>query len=99
MSKMINWECKTEREANLIFDIATRYLGLVIDAGCAHNDTHTQAEMSVRACHLNGRPLKLARLLHEADDFNLLHDVGGIHRHINKKDARLENCFLPRYAK
>ena len=96
---MINWECRTEREANLIFDIATRFLKLMTDAGCAGSDTHTQAEMSVRACHLNGHPLKLVRLLHEADDFNLMHDVGGIHRHINKDGAALENCFLPRYAK
>jgi len=51
--------------------------------------------MDITACHLNGCPLKLQKLL-EADDFNFAHDVFGIQRHINRRTGKLEDCFLPR---
>lgn len=53
--------------------------------------------MDVTACHLNGCPLKLADLL-AADDFNFIHDIGGIRRHIDRDTGKLTDCFLPRYA-
>lgn len=54
--------------------------------------------MDVTACHLNGCPLHLEDLA-EADNFNLLHDVVGIYRHLDRETGRLKDCFLPRYAK
>jgi hypothetical protein len=54
--------------------------------------------MDLTATHLNGCPLKLQELL-EADDFNLIHDVFGIHRHLDRNTGKLKNCFLPRFAK
>lgn len=60
--------------------------------------------MDITACHANGCPLDLDRLLEEADDFNLIHDVAGIARHLDRDDAsptagQLLDCFLPRFAK
>lgn len=61
------------------------------------------AMMDITACHANGCPLDLDRLL-AADDFNLLHDVLGIARHLDRDDTsptagQLLDCFLPRFAK
>lgn len=45
---------------------------------------------------VNGNsPLDWDRLL-EADDFNFMHDLGGISRHINRETGALENHFRPR---
>lgn len=51
--------------------------------------------MDLTACHANGNPLNLAKLA-GADDFNLMHDVGGISRHIDRDTGKLTNCFRPR---
>lgn len=53
--------------------------------------------MDLTACHCNGAPLKLKELL-AADDFNFVHDVAGISRHINRDNGQLEDCFSPRYS-
>ena len=56
-----------------------------------------QVSMSLTACHANGCPLRLAELA-EADDFNLIHDVGGIHNTVSRKTGRIEGLFWPRFA-
>ena len=54
--------------------------------------------MGIAACHLNGCPLDLKKLLtFEDDDF--FHDIDGIIEHINRNTGKLENSFLPRCAK
>ena len=60
-------------------------------------------QMSVRACIAHGCALDLEKLA-GFDDFNLTHDLHGIHRHIDKDDASptggtLLNFFLPRCAR
>lgn len=52
-------------------------------------------EMDLCAVHENSVKLDFAKLL-AADEFNFRHDVYGIINHMNRKTARLENCFLPR---
>lgn len=48
---------------------------------------------------VNGNdPLDWDRLL-AADDFNFLHDVTGICRHMNRDTGELMNCFVPRCRK
>lgn len=54
-------------------------------------------EMDLKACHANGTPLDLEKLLN-ADDFNFAHDVYGIARHICHRTGELLDCFLPRCA-
>lgn len=43
-------------------------------------------------------PLDL-RQLAEFPDFDFVHDVFGIMRHINRRTGELENCFVPRSAR
>lgn len=53
--------------------------------------------MDLEATQCNGCTLCLQELL-EADDFNLMHDVCGINRHLNRETGELERFFLPRFA-
>lgn len=53
--------------------------------------------MDITAVHCNGCPLDLQKLL-DFDNFNFLHDVGGILRNLNRATCELENSFLPRSA-
>lgn len=53
--------------------------------------------MDIIATHVNGNPLKL-RELRDADDFNFLHDVTGIIRHLDRSTGKLMNCFVPRFS-
>ncbi len=43
-------------------------------------------------------PLKLQELL-EADDINFYHDIIGIGQHMNRRTGKLEDYFIPRFAK
>ncbi len=52
-------------------------------------------EMDITATHLNSCELRLKEFL-QADSFNFLHDVTGIHKHLNRETGQLEHCFLPR---
>ena len=54
-------------------------------------------EMDIIACHRNGCPLDLLRLA-DAPDFDFVHDIWGIRRHINRKTGKLGDCFVPRFA-
>lgn len=56
------------------------------------------AEMDVTACHLNGCPLDLDRLL-GADVFNFGHDMFGINSHLDRRTGKLTDCFVPRCAR
>ncbi|MBK1793395.1 hypothetical protein JHL21_02645 [Devosia sp. WQ 349] len=47
---------------------------------------------------VNGnRPIDWDRLI-AADDFNFLHDIGGISRHVDRTTGHLGGCFLPRHT-
>lgn len=67
-----------------------------IDAGFPKKDG-LALEMDITAVHANGCPLRLHELL-GARKFDFLHDVFGIHRHINRNTGTLMDCFVPRYA-
>lgn len=53
--------------------------------------------MDLTACHANGMPLDLAKLL-AAPPFDLVHDVCGIRDHINRRTGKIEDQFVPRCA-
>ena len=53
--------------------------------------------MDISGCHLSN-PLDLDKLL-DADDFNFMHDVLGIMKHIDRKTGELRDFFLPRFSK
>lgn len=52
--------------------------------------------MDIQAAHMTC-PLRLQALL-DADEFNFWHDVGGIHRHLDRETGEIGDCFLPRFA-
>lgn len=74
-----------------IIDRAVREHGIDADDPQALN-------MDVSACHVNGCPLDLRKLL-AADDASFLHDLYGIRRHLNRKTGALQGNFVPRCAK
>ena len=69
---------------------------------CAHHDIPTgekiNLHMDLTACHNHGCPMDLKKLL-AAPDFDFLHDLLGIGRHINRQTGALGDCFLPRCAR
>jgi len=90
----ISFKCSKE-EYQLVSKIVDRAVEIAT-AMDVEIDTKT-LDMDIIACHLNGCRLELASLL-AAPDFEFVHDVWGIMRHINRKSGQLESCFLPRCA-
>jgi hypothetical protein len=82
-------------EMDIINKIADRAVAMAKKHGV--NYDKMTADMDVTACHANGCPLDLPKLL-AADNFNFSHDIFGIARHINRSTGQLENCFVPRCA-
>lgn len=72
--------------------------GLVMAEQAGRKDVaadRMSAHMDITACHANGNPLDLEKLL-KADDFNFAHDFFGINRHINRVTGEMMDCFVPR---
>jgi hypothetical protein len=51
----------------------------------------------VSACHFGPQKLRLEDLL-VADDFNFMHDVGGINQNLDIVEGKLLHCFSPRFS-
>jgi hypothetical protein len=90
---MIDWKCSKE-DFTLILAVAMR----VQKEYPEYPDKQSILLMDLQACHGNGCPLDLEGMMH-ADRLDLMHDVLGIRRHINRDTGKLEGCFEPRYAK
>lgn len=56
-----------------------------------------EIEMDITACHANGNPLRLRKLL-VAKPFDFTHDVLGIRQHLDRNTGKLKDNFLPRYS-
>ena len=54
-------------------------------------------EMDLTVVHACCGGLRLEDLL-RADAHNLIHDVCGIARHLNRETFELEDCFVPRFT-
>jgi len=91
---MINWNI-SKKEHDLVMEIANRAAGIAMDVGLEYRPHEIM--MDITATHANGCPLRLGELA-GAEKFDFVHDVFGIHTHINRKTGELQNCFLPRYA-
>lgn len=85
----------SEADRNLVSECADRAeeLGLI----GTDVDARLGFEMDLTAVHANGCPMDFQRLL-DADDFNFVHDVGGIKRHLNRETGELLDMFRPRFA-
>lgn len=82
-------------ELLLIAKIAKRAVALAKKCGVDYD--YRDACMDLDACHSNGCPLDLQKLL-DVPDADFGHDAFGIRRHINRRSGQLEDCFLPRCA-
>lgn len=90
---MINWKCN-ETDLMKISAIVDRAL----EVGKLDPERHKcNLLMDLQACHNNGCKLNLDAMIN-ADDTDLIHDVFGINRHLNRDNGQLEDCFLPRFA-
>ncbi len=88
---MINWNKLPEDVVLGAHKIArrARELDLCVDT--------IEAEMDICAV---GSQMKLDyNAWYKADDFNFAHDFCGIQKNINRETGKLENCFLPRFAR
>ncbi len=54
--------------------------------------------MDITYCINGGCNLDLNGLL-KADEMNFRHDIVGIHNNLNRQTKKLENCFVPRFAR
>lgn len=82
----------TEEERALIEQIVAR-----ADAMLDGVD-RVELDMDLTAVNANGLPLDFERLLN-FPEFDFLHDLSGIRRHLNRVTGRLEGFFVPRCAK
>lgn len=82
-------------DAYLIDRIVERAEELCLAHG--HTLDHLSTTMDLTAVHANGCPLDLTALA-AADNFNLMHDVGGIARHLDRETGKLRDFFRPRYV-
>jgi len=82
-------------ETKLIVKIAQRAGGMAKKLGFGY--AYQTALMDIEACHCNGCPLDLQKLL-DAPDSDFGHDVFGIRRFLDRRTGKLGSCFLPRTA-
>jgi hypothetical protein len=85
----------TRDELFMIRDIVKRFADIL---GEDAEVDRLSLMMDLEACHCNGCPLDLVSLLEAARDVDLVHDVAGIRRHLNRETGKLEEFFRPRYA-
>lgn len=81
-------------ELQLISKIARNYLDIV---DSVMSPALIDLAMDIEACHCNGNPLRLIDLV-QAKDHEVIHDVGGIYRHLDRRTGKLRDGFSPRYS-
>jgi len=86
----------TPQEHRTIREIADRAVSLYSRMWITLKREFVMSELQI--VHEEIYPLRLQELL-DADDSNFVHDISGIHRHLQiGKPSRLTDCFRPRYA-
>lgn len=86
----------SKSDDKIISQIVTRALEMAEKYGVDYD--RMSCHMDISACHSNGCPLQLERMLN-ADDLNFAHDVFGIRKHIDRRTGVLTGHFLPRFAR
>lgn len=78
-------------------------IGKIADRAVSLYDQHNikveriNVLMDVMAVHKKIRPLRLDDLL-AADDFNFIHDIAGINKHLDRDNYALMDHFSPRFS-
>lgn len=78
---------------DLISKIVKRGFSIMHECYSSTVDMFMDIEYAHQDCSLN-----LQKWL-DADDANFYHDAYGIYENFNRKTKKLENCFIPRFAK
>lgn len=89
MTRQISWRV-SKRDLALVAKIVDRAEAIYGEIN------RLNLMMDLEATHANGCRMDFARLL-AADEFNFMHDVSGIARHIDRTTGKLRNHFLPRF--
>lgn len=85
----------SDEEKALIAKIAQRAQDYAHSIG--HKLLWTDLMLDLAATHANGNPLRL-REMADADNFNFVHDIFGIMKHINRETGQLMDGFRPRFS-
>jgi len=88
---MIAWDKLKKEDCKIIVEIVSRYVLHCPDLN------YLNCIMDLEACHIFC-PIDLIGLL-QSKDGDFFHDVCGIFRHIDRETGRLNNFFIPRYAR
>jgi hypothetical protein len=89
---ILNWTVSRE-DSDFILQCATRARAIYEEQGVPFDAF--ECNMDLTATHNHGCPMDFAKLL-AAPDFDFIHDIAGIRRHINRETGQIENCFMPR---
>lgn len=89
---IVNFSLK-KGEQELVTQIAKRAVKMAKEADIEYDQK--TADMDITACHCNGCPLDLKKLL-SAPDADFGHDVFGIRKFIDRNNGKLESNFFPR---
>jgi len=88
---MIDWS-RTTRDDHIAINAIAEMVAMLDPT----RDVLT-TQMDLEACHTHGCPLDL-ETLRKAKKSDLMHDVAGIHSHIDHDTGELRDCFVPRCA-
>ncbi len=88
----IKWD-SDEFEMELIKLIAARFAKLNEDGKIEYG--YRTLLMDLDACNSNGTPMDFEKLL-AAPEFDFMHDILGIRRHMDRETGKLKDFFLPR---
>ncbi len=87
----------SKEDSKLIHQIVQRAGEILSSGGTFTANDRLTFEMDITACHANRNPLRLQELL-DAPRFVFMHDVMGIHAHIDRRTGELKDCFSPRLS-
>ncbi|RUT26907.1 hypothetical protein C0V97_03595 [Asaia sp. W19] len=78
--------------------IAGKAIDLILEFGTGENSPDPlDIIMDIAATHANGTPLRLSDMA-AADGYDLLHDIAGIRKHLDRETGKLTGHFRPRFA-
>ena len=89
-----------KQEMQNISIIVSRYLDLLTENNevvVINNNVRINAVMDIHRAH-EITPIDLSALA-TASDVDLIHDVSGIMKHIDRDTGELVDCFVPRYVR
>lgn len=87
---------RNPEQVDLIRQCANRAVALYAKHGV--NIDRTETEMDLSATNANGCRLDFKKL-RDADDFNFMHDITGINRHLDRETGKLGGFFSPRCSR